>query len=179
MERGGGSEQKWAHTELKRAEMGSHRAEASGKLVTQPGKKALTLTTTFKNPPTSHNSHPDLQIILYISGSGGLMERMAAAGPDIVSVDHRVDLADAVARIRPGFEKRGAPVAVQGNMDPGVLFGSREAIERRVIETVRAAADAGVGSRHVMNLGHGVLVGTPEDAVAHFFEVGRSVHERM
>ena len=107
------------------------------------------------------------------------MERMAAAGPDIVSVDHRVDLADAVARIRPGFENRGAPVAVQGNMDPGVLFGSREAIERRVIETVRAAADAGVGSRHVMNLGHGVLVGTPEDAVAHFFEVGRSVHERM
>ena len=107
------------------------------------------------------------------------MERMAAAVSDIVSVDHRVGLADAVARIRPGFEKRGAPVAVQGNMDPGVLFGSRETIERRVIETVRAAADAGVRSRNVMNLGHGVLVGTQEDAVAHFFEVGRSVHERM
>jgi uroporphyrinogen decarboxylase len=60
-------------------------------------------------------------------------------------------------------------------MDPGVLFGSHEAIERRVVETVRSAQ----GTRHIMNLGHGVLVGTPEDSVAHFFEVARSVHERL
>lgn len=60
-------------------------------------------------------------------------------------------------------------------MDPGVLFGSREAIEKRVVETVRAAE----GRRHIMNLGHGVLVGTPEDSVAHFFEVAKSVHQRL
>ena len=60
-------------------------------------------------------------------------------------------------------------------MDPGVLFGSRKAIEARVVETVRAAA----GRRHIMNLGHGVLVGTPEDSVAHFFEVSKSVHQRL
>ena len=60
-------------------------------------------------------------------------------------------------------------------MDPGVLFGSREAIEKRVVETVRAAK----GRRHIMNLGHGVLVGTPEDSVAHFFEVAKSVHQRL
>ena len=113
-------------------------------------------------------THPDLNLILYISGSGGLMERMAALGPDIISVDQRVDMKDAIARIGPNF-------AVQGNMDPGVLFGSREAIEKRIIETVRAAK----GTRHVMNTGHGVLVGTPEDAVAHFFEVAKTVHERM
>ena len=63
----------------------------------------------------------------------------------------------------------------QGNMDPGVLFGSREAIEARVVDTVRAAA----GRRHIMNLGHGVLVGTPEDSVAHFFEVAKSVHQQL
>ena len=63
----------------------------------------------------------------------------------------------------------------QGNMDPGVLFGSKQAIEQRVVETVRAAQ----GTRHVMNLGHGVLVGTPEESVAHFFEVAKTVHERM
>ena len=40
-------------------------------------------------------------------------------------------------------------------MDPGVLFGSKAAIEQRVIDTVKAAQ----GTRHVMNLGHGVLVG--------------------
>ena len=68
----------------------------------------------------------------------------------------------------------GVPL-LQGNMDPGVLFGSKEAIERRVIDTVRAAQ----GTRHVMNLGHGVLVGTPEENVAHFFEVAKTVHQRM
>ena len=46
-------------------------------------------------------SHPDLQLILYISGSGGLMERMAGAGVDVISVDHRVDLRDALQRIGP------------------------------------------------------------------------------
>lgn len=109
-----------------------------------------------------------MQLILYIANSGGLIERMAALGPDIISVDQRVDMRDAIRRMGPGF-------AVQGNMDPGVLFGSREAIEKRVVETVQAAR----GTRHVMNTGHGVLVGTPEDAVAHFFEVAKTVHERM
>lgn len=109
-------------------------------------------------------THPDLQIILYIANSGGIMERMAACGPDVISVDQRVDMGDARARIGPGF-------AVQGNMDPGVLFGSKDAIARRVVETVKSAR----GARHIMNLGHGVLVGTPEDAVAHFFETAKSV----
>ena len=60
-------------------------------------------------------------------------------------------------------------------MDPGVLFGSRKAIADRVVDTVRAAS----GTRHIMNLGHGVLVGTPEDSVAHFFEVAKAVQEHL
>ena len=56
-------------------------------------------------------------------------------------------------------------------MDPGVLFGSKETITQRIHETVKAAK----GTRHIMNLGHGVLVGTPEENVAHFFEVGKSL----
>ena len=64
---------------------------------------------------------------------------------------------------------------VQGNMDPGVLFGSKDTITQRVKETVQSAE----GTRHIMNLGHGVLVGTPEENVAHFFEVAKSVHERL
>ena len=76
-------------------------------------------------------SHPDLALILYISGSGGLMERMAALGVDVISVDHRVDLADALGRIgpdlavqvrAPGWEPLAYPntnvQGVLGNMDP-------------------------------------------------------------
>ena len=44
-------------------------------------------------------THPDLPIILYISGSGGLIERMADTGVDIVSVDHSVSMTDAISRI--------------------------------------------------------------------------------
>ena len=64
---------------------------------------------------------------------------------------------------------------LQGNMDPGVLFGSKDTIAQRVVDTVRSAE----GTRHIMNLGHGVLVGTPEENVAHFFEVGKTVKERL
>jgi uroporphyrinogen decarboxylase len=62
-------------------------------------------------------------------------------------------------------------------MDPGVLFGSRDVIEARVLETISKAKSQGV--RHIMNLGHGVLPGTPEVNVAHFFEVARTAHQRL
>ena len=48
-------------------------------------------------------THPDLVLILYISGSGGLLERMALPRPDVISVDQRVDLQDAIRRIGPDF----------------------------------------------------------------------------
>jgi uroporphyrinogen decarboxylase len=112
------------------------------------------------------STHPHVPIILYISGSGGLLERMSACGPDCLSIDGSVDLADAIARCGTSF-------AYQGNMDPGCLFGSKDFITRRIQETVRAASAAGV--RHVMNLGHGVLPTTPEENVAHYFEVCRSM----
>lgn len=69
------------------------------------------------------------------------------------------------------------PQPPQGNMDPGVLFGSKDAIEARVMDTIRRARSQGV--RHIMNLGHGVLPGTPEENVAHYFEVARTAHERL
>eukprot|EP00882_Tetradesmus_deserticola_P009407 GHRQ01009930.1.p1 GENE.GHRQ01009930.1~~GHRQ01009930.1.p1 ORF type:complete len:378 (+),score=155.46 GHRQ01009930.1:169-1302(+) len=48
-------------------------------------------------------SHPSLPIILYISGSGGLLERMAAANPDIISIDQSVDIVDGIKRVGSGF----------------------------------------------------------------------------
>lgn len=83
-----------------------------------------------------------------------------------------VDFAQVFDKNTTGIKGR---VVLQGNMDPGVLFGSQETIAQRVVDTVRSAQ----GTRHIMNLGHGVLVGTPEDSVAHFFEVGKTVNERL
>ena len=83
-------------------------------------------------------------------GAGELLAPMATAGADVVGVDFRVRLDDAVRRIGPAF-------AVQGNLDPAVLFAPRPVIRDRVGATLAAGRTA---PGHVFNLGHGV----PPDA---------------
>ena len=63
----------------------------------------------------------------------------------------------------------GKDMKVQGNMDPGVLFGSKDFIRDRILDTIKKAGNSG----HIMNLGHGVLVGTPEENVEHFFATAK------
>ncbi|RYR00093.1 hypothetical protein Ahy_B07g088154 isoform B [Arachis hypogaea] len=113
---------------------------------------------------TVKKTHPELPIILYASGSGGLLERLALTGVDVVSLDWTVDMAE-------GRKRLGANMAVQGNVDPGVLFGSKEFITERINDTVRKAGRG----KHILNLGHGIVVGTPEENVAHFFEVAKGI----
>ena len=48
-------------------------------------------------------THPNLPLILYISGSGGLLERMAKCNVEVISIDEKVDLQDAIRRIGPNF----------------------------------------------------------------------------
>ncbi|XP_040378139.1 uroporphyrinogen decarboxylase 2, chloroplastic [Oryza brachyantha] len=109
-------------------------------------------------------THPELPLILYASGSGGLLERLPLTGVDVVSLDWTVDMAE-------GRKRLGSNIAVQGNVDPGVLFGSKEFISKRIYDTVQKAGNSG----HVLNLGHGIKVGTPEENVAHFFEVAKGI----
>jgi uroporphyrinogen decarboxylase len=109
-------------------------------------------------------THPDTPLILYINGSAGLLERMSKSGANIVSVDWTVDMAEARQRL-------GSSIGVQGNLDPCALFGSKEFIRDRILETVRKAGKGG----HILNLGHGVLPPTPEENVAFFFETAKSL----
>jgi uroporphyrinogen decarboxylase len=113
-------------------------------------------------------THPDTPFILYISGSAGVIERMARTGVDIVSLDWTVDMAEGLARLPEH-------VGVQGNVDPGLLFGTQKAIQERIDDTVRKAH----GRKHILNLGHGILPGTPEENGQFFFEAGKSVMERI
>jgi uroporphyrinogen decarboxylase len=113
-------------------------------------------------------THPDTPLILYISGSAGVLERMGKSGVDIVSVDWTVDMAEARQRL-------GKEMKVQGNIDPGVLFGSQEFIRDRILDTIRKAGDRG----HILNLGHGVLVGTPEENVRFFFETAKQADKLL
>uniref|UniRef100_B8HJW8 Uroporphyrinogen decarboxylase n=1 Tax=Cyanothece sp. (strain PCC 7425 / ATCC 29141) TaxID=395961 RepID=B8HJW8_CYAP4 len=108
-------------------------------------------------------THPETPLILYISGSAGVLERMGKSGVDLVSVDWMVDMAEARQRL-------GSGVGVQGNMDPVALFGPQPFIRDRIYDTIRKAGQQG----HIMNLGHGVLQNTPEENVAFFFETVKS-----
>lgn len=107
--------------------------------------------------------HPTVPVVLYANGSGGLLERMAKTGVDAVGLDWTVDMADARQRL--------GKVPVQGNVDPAVLFAPEAAIRAAVADCCAKAGPVG----HILNLGHGVLVGTPETAVATFFDAARSV----
>jgi uroporphyrinogen decarboxylase len=113
-------------------------------------------------------THPDTPLILYISGSAGVLELMGESGVDIVSVDWTVDMADARRRLGPDR-------VVQGNIDPAVLFGSQPFIRDRILDTIRKAGNRG----HILNLGHGILPGTPEENAAYFFETAKQIDQIM
>jgi uroporphyrinogen decarboxylase len=90
------------------------------------------------------------------TSTGTLLERMAAAGGDVIGIDHRHDLGAAWARIGPD---RG----IQGNLDGARLLAGWEATEAGA----RSILDAAAGRPgHVFNLGHGVLPATDPDVLA-------------
>ena len=75
---------------------------------------------------------------------------MATAGVDIISLDWTVDMAEALARLPEH-------IGVQGNVDPGLLFGTPEAIQARIDDCVNKAR----GRRHILNLGPASCRGRP------------------
>ena len=85
-------------------------------------------------------------VVLFTKNGGQWLAEMADTGCDGLGVDWTTDLADARRRV-------GDRVALQGNLDPSVLYGSPETIRREV----RAVLDSyGEGPGHVFNLGHGI-----------------------
>jgi len=117
-------------------------------------------------------ARPGVPLMLYANGSGGLLERMAVTGADVIGLDWTVDMADARVRIAAACAAAGMARApsVQGNLDPVVLFApDPAAIDAAVEDVVRKAGAQG----HVLNLGHGVLVGTPEESVARVFDLSK------
>jgi len=93
-------------------------------------------------------------VIHFGTDTSTLLELMAEAGGDVIGVDWRIPLDVAWARI--------GGRAVQGNLDPAVLFAPPEVLERRVKEVLRRA---GGRAGHIFNLGHGIQPGTPVENV--------------
>jgi uroporphyrinogen decarboxylase len=103
-------------------------------------------------------------IIYFGTGTSTLLPLMKKAGSDVVGLDWHVELDEAWARL-------GYDVAVQGNLDPVVLYAPVEEIDRRVKDILDRA---GQRPGHIFNLGHGILPQTP---VEHVDAAIASVHK--
>ncbi len=106
----------------------------------------------------------DVPKIHFGVGTSELLPLMGAAGADVVGVDFRISLSDALSRL-------GGHYAVQGNLDPALLFAPWEALEAKVREIVDQGRQA---PGHIFNLGHGVLPETDPDVITRVTEL---VHE--
>ncbi len=115
--------------------------------------------------------------IVFTKGGGPWLDEIAACGADVVGLDWTVNLGAARARV-------GDRVALQGNLDPNILFAppavvAREA--RAVLDSFgrpqRTASEGGAWDGHIFNLGHGISQFTPPDHVAALVEAVHS-HSR-
>ena len=103
-------------------------------------------------------------VIMFTKGGGQSLEAMADSGPDALGLDWTTPISDARRRV-------GDKVALQGNMDPSILYAKPERIRQ---EVAKILADYGHGSGHVFNLGHGI---TPEVDPANAGAFIECVHE--
>ncbi len=103
-------------------------------------------------------------VILFTKGGGQWLEEMAATGCDGLGLDWTTDIGEARRRV-------GDKVALQGNMDPSVLYASPERIRQEVATIMESY---GSGSGHVFNLGHGIHQHVDPERAGVFVE---AVHE--
>ena len=103
--------------------------------------------------------------VLFVGLSAGdRLEAAAATGVEALSVDWRVDLADAWRRV-------GRRVRLQGNLDPAALYAPPTAIERAVHAMLSRVP---AGRPHVANLGHGILPDVPVEHARAFVEAAKA-----
>ncbi len=103
-------------------------------------------------------------VILFTKGGGQWLEAMAETGADALGLDWTTDIGDARRRV-------GDQVALQGNMDPSILYASPERIRAEVASILESY---GTGTGHVFNLGHGIHQHVDPENAGVFVE---AVHE--
>lgn len=102
--------------------------------------------------------------ILFTKGGANWLEMLANSGANALGIDWTINIDEARSRV-------GEQVALQGNMDPAVLYATPERIQAEVGTILQRY---GKGNGHIFNLGHGILPDTPTENVAILID---AVHE--
>ncbi len=101
--------------------------------------------------------HPETPVIYFANNCAGIIKEVKKSGADVIGIDWRIDIADAIKRL-------GKKAAVQGNLDPCALFLPEEEIVKKVQDILLKGKNA---KGHIFNLGHGILPETPvKNAIA-------------
>jgi uroporphyrinogen decarboxylase len=117
-----------------------------------------------------------IPVIVFTKGGGPWLNEIAGCGADVVGLDWTVNLADARRRV-------GAQVALQGNLDPNVLFAPPEAVAREAVAVLdsfgRPQRVDGGWDGHIFNLGHGISQYTPPEHVSALVEAVHAHSRRL
>jgi uroporphyrinogen decarboxylase len=113
-----------------------------------------------------------IPLIVYTKGGGLWLDEIADIGADAIGLDWTVNLANAYQRV-------GRKVALQGNLDPAVLFARAEQIQAEVGKVLSSLGKPKPGTGHVFNLGHGISQFTPPDAVSVMVEAVHDLSRKM
>jgi uroporphyrinogen decarboxylase len=101
--------------------------------------------------------------VVFTKGGGLWLDQIADIGADAVGLDWTVNLGQARALV-------GHKVALQGNLDPAILFASPEQIRVEVERALTSYGTPGAAEGHVFNLGHGISQFTPTESVSAMVE---------
>lgn len=110
--------------------------------------------------------------IVFTKGGGLWLDAMADIGADALGLDWTVNLGQARAQV-------GDKVALQGNLDPAVLFAEPAQIRQQVEATLRSYGKPTQGHGHVFNLGHGISQHTPPESVKVLVESVRELSQEI
>ena len=110
--------------------------------------------------------------IVFTKGGGLWLDEIADSGADAVGLDWTVNLAKARQQV-------GHKVALQGNLDPNVLFAKPDQIHAEVEKVLTSFGKPGPGTGHVFNLGHGISQFTPPESVTALVEAVHGISRRM
>jgi len=110
--------------------------------------------------------------IVFTKGGGLWLDEIADSGADAVGLDWTVNLGKARAQV-------GHKVALQGNLDPNVLFAKPEQIHAEVERVLQSFGKPEAGSGHVFNLGHGISQFTPPESVTALVDAVHSLSRRI
>jgi uroporphyrinogen decarboxylase len=125
---------------------------------------SLNYMTKIVSKLYKENEGRRVPVIVFTKNGGQWLESIADSGCDAIGLDWTIEIGDARARV-------GDRVALQGNMDPSILYASPAVIREEVAIILKSF---GSGEGHVFNLGHGITPEVNPDHVSHFVE---AVHE--